>query len=217
MNSEGGDVRRIAVGDGIYVRVPAAAEAVGAPGADPGSVPEHEPSVGSGVKWAVPPPAPAAAAAGAVATLLVLGATTRGALAAGVVATLVLLAAIDLRWRVIPNRIVLPATGIVLVWQFAFASEASLEWIAAAIGAATFLALPSVVRPGAVGMGDVKLAALLGAALGSGVIGALLVGFLATVPVALVMLARSGRAARHATIPLGPFLAAGATLMLLAA
>lgn len=210
------EVRRIDVGDGIYVRVPVpqlAVEEAAASGAGLGQTSEE--AVRSGGKWAVP--VAAVPAAGAVAALVLIrqGATTRGWMAAGVVATLVLLAAIDLRWRVIPNRIVLPATAAVLAWQFAFVPDRSVEWIAAAIGGAGFLALPSLIRPGAVGMGDVKLAALLGAALGANVVAALLLGLLATWPVALTMLACRGTAARKATIPLGPFLALGATVVLL--
>ena len=65
------------------------------------------------------------------------------------------------------------------------------------------------------GMGDVKLGLLIGASLGWSAIVALLVGFLLTFPVALVLLVRSGLAARKATMPFGPFLALGALLVLL--
>ncbi|MDP9293905.1 MAG: A24 family peptidase [Actinomycetota bacterium] len=213
------EVRRVDVGDGIYVRVPvpqlALVEAA-ASGARPGQTDTPSTAataVRSRATWAVPLAAMPAAGAVAAVVLVRHGPTTRGLMAAGVVAMLVLLAAIDLRWRVIPNRIVLPATGAVLAWQFAFVPDRSLEWIAAAVGSAGFLALPSLIRPGAVGMGDVKLAALLGAALGANVVGALLLGFLATTPVTLAMLARRGTAARKATIPLAPFLALGATVV----
>jgi leader peptidase (prepilin peptidase)/N-methyltransferase len=62
-------------------------------------------------------------------------------------------------------------------------------------------------------MGDVKLAVLLGVALGAGVTTALVLGFLAAAPAALVVLARRGR---RATLPYGPFLALGAAVVLLA-
>ena len=64
-------------------------------------------------------------------------------------------------------------------------------------------------------MGDVKLGALLGAALGQEVLSALMLGFLAVVPFALVLLVRRGAAARRSTLPLGPFLAFGAAVALL--
>lgn len=75
--------------------------------------------------------------------------------------------------------------------------------------------LPLALNPKAMGMGDVKLGLLLGGALGTAVLDALLIGFLAIVPVALALLARHGSAARRATLPLGPFLAFGAIVVLL--
>jgi leader peptidase (prepilin peptidase)/N-methyltransferase len=65
------------------------------------------------------------------------------------------------------------------------------------------------------GMGDVKLAAVLGAALGINVVSALLVASLAVVPVALMILVRGGRAAGRTAIPFAPFLALGAAVVLL--
>ena len=66
------------------------------------------------------------------------------------------------------------------------------------------------------GMGDVKLAAFLGAGLGAAVVVAIFVGFLAAFVPAAVLLVRHGRAARKAAIPLGPFLALGAVVALFA-
>ena len=139
----------------------------------------------------------------------------RSALAAFLAAVLVVLAAADLERRIIPNRIVLPATAIVFVAHVAIDPGRTLELIVASLGAAVVLLLPNLLNPAAIGMGDVKLALLLGAGLGKGVIAALLVGFLATVPVAIVMLVRGGRAARKATLPLGPFLAFGGLVVLI--
>ena len=131
-------------------------------------------------------------------------------------AVLAVLSAIDLRWRLLPNKIVLPATAAVLAWQVAFFPGRAPEWILAALGAGALLLLPALLKPGGMGMGDVKLAALLGAALGAAVLTALTLGFLALVPVALVLLVTRGKAARQATLPLGPFLAFGAAVVLLA-
>jgi leader peptidase (prepilin peptidase)/N-methyltransferase len=158
----------------------------------------------------------------ALAALLALAMVVRydaephGFIAAFTTAVLVVLAAIDLEERVIPNRIVLPATAVVLVAQLAFYPDRALEWIAAGLGAAVFLFVPAVVKRGAIGMGDVKLALFLGVALGFPVLSALTAGFIAMVPVAAYMLFRDGAAARKAYLPLGPFLAFGAILVLLA-
>jgi leader peptidase (prepilin peptidase)/N-methyltransferase len=141
------------------------------------------------------------------------GLTREGVLAAGLLPVLAVLAGIDLRCRLLPNRIVLPALAAVLVLQIGLAPQRTGEWLAAAVGAAAFLLAPSLLRPGAVGMGDVKLAALMGAALGAGVAGALLIGLLAMAPVALLVLWRRGR---DATLPMGPCLAFGAAVVLLA-
>ena len=130
-------------------------------------------------------------------------------------AVLVVLAATDLKERLIPNRIVLPATAVVLVAQLAFYSDRAPEWILSALGAAVFLFVPSVIKRGAIGMGDVKLALLLGASLGYAVLAAMTIGFVASVPVALYMLMREGASARKKYLPLGPFLAFGTLVVLL--
>jgi leader peptidase (prepilin peptidase)/N-methyltransferase len=121
---------------------------------------------------------------------------------------------VDLEHRVIPNRIVVPLIVLVLGLQLALFPDRALEWLLAAAGAAVLLALPAFVRPGSVGMGDVKLAFLIGAGLGQAVVTALFLVSLAAVPVALWIVARRGVEARKETIPLGPFLAAGGILAL---
>jgi len=164
--------------------------------------------------WSVRPAAGAAAAGVAAVALIRLGVTPHGVLAAGVLAVLAVLASIDLQARVLPNVLVLPATAAVLAWQLAFFPGRAGEWILAALGAAFFVLLPALIRPGAMGMGDVKLALLLGAALGADVVSALTIGFAALLPVALWLIVR-GRGVRDATVPFGPFLAFGAAVALL--
>ena len=83
-------------------------------------------------------------------------------------------------------------------------------------GSTLVLLAPAIIDRRAVGMGDVKLGALLGAALGLAVVPALLTASLAVVPVAGVLLARAGSAARRTAIPFAPFLALGAAAVLLA-
>jgi leader peptidase (prepilin peptidase)/N-methyltransferase len=131
-----------------------------------------------------------------------------------VVAILVELAAIDLEQRILPNRIVLPTLLAVLAAQLALDPSFYFETVLYAAGCALFLFLPSLFRRGAVGMGDVKLAALIGAALGTLAVTALALGLTAAGAAALVMVLRSRDALRQ-EIPLGPFLAAGAILAIL--
>jgi leader peptidase (prepilin peptidase) / N-methyltransferase len=125
-------------------------------------------------------------------------------------AVLVALSVIDVRTRRLPNRIVLPAAALVLVAQIAVAPDRALEWILGALGASAFLLAAALINPAGLGMGDVKLALLLGAALGWTVAPALMIGFVAAALAGVVMIARNGWAARKATMPLGPFLAFGA-------
>lgn len=142
------------------------------------------------------------------------GVGARGLIGAGFVAVLVVLSSIDIQTRLLPNRIVLPATTLVLAAQVGFFPARSAEWVLAGLGAAAFLALPLIIRRGSLGMGDLKLAVLLGVGLGRSVIDALFYGSLAAFPVAAVILIRGGRGARGKAIPFGPFLSLGAIIAL---
>lgn len=125
---------------------------------------------------------------------------------------LVVLSVIDIERRILPNRIVLPATAVALVANVSLSPERAAEWVAAGVLAGLFLFVAHVLHPAGLGMGDVKLALLLGVALGFSVSVALVVGILAAVPVALFLLVREGRAGRKATFAFGPFLAIGAVV-----
>ena len=92
----------------------------------------------------------------------------------------------------------------------------SVEWAAAAFGAAGFLLLAALVYPAGMGMGDIKLALLMGAMLGRTVPIALLAGMIAALVPSVVLLARHGAAARKMKIPFGPFLALGGVVALFA-
>jgi leader peptidase (prepilin peptidase)/N-methyltransferase len=127
---------------------------------------------------------------------------------------LVVLAVVDYRTRRLPNVIVLPTAAFVLVAQIVLEPQRALEYLAAAAGASLFLLVPALLKPEGLGMGDVKLALLLGAALGRSVVAALLIGLVAAGLVGAAILIRSGWSARKTTIPLGPFLALGGLAVL---
>jgi leader peptidase (prepilin peptidase) / N-methyltransferase len=152
-----------------------------------------------------------ALAAGCFARFGISGHAVVGAIFA---VALVLLTAIDLDRRLLPNVIVLPTLAVVLILQIAFYPDRTLEWVLAALAAAVFFIIPMLVYPAGMGMGDVKLAALLGAALGKAVAAAIFAGLLAAGAVALVVLAREGFGARKKAIAFGPFLAFGGLLVL---
>jgi leader peptidase (prepilin peptidase)/N-methyltransferase len=142
------------------------------------------------------------------------GLTADAAVAAFFCAALVAVSATDLEHRIIPNRIVLPASVIVLVAQTAL--HPSVEWTLGALGASGFLFAAALAYPKGMGMGDVKLALFMGAMLGRTVTVALMVGMVAALVPSVVLLVRHGSAARKMGIPFGPFLALGSILALFA-
>jgi leader peptidase (prepilin peptidase)/N-methyltransferase len=131
-------------------------------------------------------------------------------------AALVALSAIDVERRILPDRIVLPSTVAVLVAQVALHPDRTVEWIAAGLGASLFLFAALVAYPKGMGMGDVKLALLLGVMLGWEVAVGLMVGMLAALVLGVVLIARNGMGARKTAIPFGPFLAFGSIVALFA-
>jgi leader peptidase (prepilin peptidase) / N-methyltransferase len=136
-------------------------------------------------------------------------------LAAFMAAVLVVLAATDLERRIIPNRIVLPATAFVLVAQIVISPDQSFGFMLAAIVAGIFFLIPNLISPSLMGMGDVKLVVMLGAGLGAAVMGAITIAFISVFPVALAMMIRGGLAARKTSLPFGPFLAFGGLVVLI--
>ena len=144
--------------------------------------------------------------------VLAFGLTIEAAAAAVFVASLVVVTATDIERRIVPNRVVLPATVLVLVLRLV--DQPSLEWPLAGLAAAAFLLTAALAYPGGMGMGDVKLALLMGVALGRTVPVALLLGMVAALVPSLVLFARHGRAARKMKIPFAPFLALGAVIAL---
>ncbi len=131
------------------------------------------------------------------------------------ICTLVVISRHDFERRIIPNRIVVPAWIAVLLAQLALYPHHWVEWLVGSFGAGLFFLAVVLAYPAGMGMGDVKLALLIGAALGYAVVSALFLGTLAAGLVAAVMLFKEGSSARKRAIPLGPFLAGGAIVVLL--
>ena len=125
------------------------------------------------------------------------------------VAVLAVVSVVDVKRRIVPNRIVLPAAAVVLAAR-------TIVWVVAGAGAAAFLLAAALARPGGMGMGDVKLALLLGVAVGRTVPLALIVALVAAVVPSVVLLLRHGRAGRTMGIPFAPFLALGGVVALVA-
>jgi prepilin signal peptidase PulO-like enzyme (type II secretory pathway) len=127
---------------------------------------------------------------------------------------MVVLSAIDIERGLIPNRIVLPAAGIVLLAQIALFPDRAVEWVLAALISAFVFMIPQLLGRAWMGMGDAKLALLLGATLGWQVLAAVVIAFVCVFPVALAVLVQNGITARKRTIPFGPFLSLGGLIVL---
>ena len=146
------------------------------------------------------------------ACVFTFGLSAQAAVSAFFCAVLVAISAIDLEHRIIPNRIVVPATAIVLAANTL--RDVGPEWAVAGAGAFVFLLAAALIYPAGMGMGDVKLAALMGVALGRTVPVALMAGMLAAMVPSLLLFVRHGKQARKMGFPFGPFLAIGSVVAL---
>jgi leader peptidase (prepilin peptidase)/N-methyltransferase len=149
-----------------------------------------------------------------VATLGVFGLTLQGLASAIFCAALVVVTAADLAYRLIPNRVVLPSTVAVLALMTA--ADPRPEWALAALAAGGVMFAIAFAYPAGMGMGDVKLALLMGAALGRAVAPSIMLAFLLAAIPSIVLLVRHGRAGGKMGLPFGPFLAAGSLVVLFA-
>lgn len=159
----------------------------------------------------------------ALTALLCVGAVLSHDSAAGIAlsVTLVLIvlpvSVIDLEYRVIPNKIT--ALGAILAIALGGILDPSGEptRLIAGAAASSALLLAAVAYPGGMGMGDVKLAGVIGLLLGESVIPAMLIALVAGVLVGAAVIARKGVSqGRKTAIPFGPFLALGATVCVFA-
>jgi leader peptidase (prepilin peptidase)/N-methyltransferase len=146
--------------------------------------------------------------------VLAFGFSLRAAAAAVFSAALVVVTATDLSHRIVPDRVVLPAAVAVLALMTV--AEPGAEWAIGAVAASGFLFAVALAYPAGMGMGDVKLALLMGAALGRHVSVALLVAMFAALVPSVVLIARHGSRARKMAIPFAPFLALGSVVALFA-
>jgi len=153
----------------------------------------------------------------AVSVVLVKHSAHDIALGLVLVAVLVPVALIDLDHRVIPNKITLPAAVAAIAIGLALKPSGVEEQLIAGAAAGGFLLVFLLAYPRGMGMGDVKLAAVLGLFLGREVAVALFVGVLAGMVVGAAIMARVGVSkGRKTAVPFGPFLALGGVVALLA-
>jgi leader peptidase (prepilin peptidase)/N-methyltransferase len=133
------------------------------------------------------------------------------------VAFLVPLTLTDLAVRLLPNRLTAPAAAVAIVAGTLIDPGGELERLLAGAAAGGCFLLAALASPAGMGMGDVKLAAVLGLYLGEEVAVALFVALLAGVAAgALIMARRGARAGRKTVLAFGPFLALGAVVAVVA-
>ena len=125
------------------------------------------------------------------------------------VAVLIAVAGIDLEHRIVPNVIVAPAAAFAVAAGAVVMTGELPELLIAGAGAFLAMLLIALAYPRGMGMGDVKLAGVMGLYLGQAVIPALFVAFLTGAVVGLGIVAREGSGARKKGVPFAPFLALG--------
>ena len=160
-------------------------------------------------RWAAP-----VALALAVATVVRLGLNANAFAWAVVQVVLVGVAAHDLVTRRIPNAVTVPGSAAALLLRLAFERSSLVEVAVAGLAAFASFYLLALLARGGLGMGDVKLAGMLGFLLGREVLPALFVGALAG-GVAAVVLALRSSSGRRATFAYGPYLAFGGAVAIL--
>jgi leader peptidase (prepilin peptidase)/N-methyltransferase len=132
------------------------------------------------------------------------------------VATLATIVLTDLELRLIPNKVLIVSAVAGVALAAALDPSSLPERAIAAVAAGGLLLAVALAYPRGMGLGDVKLAAVMGLYLGRAVAPALLIAFAAGSLVGLALIARHGAAARKRAIPFGPFLALGGLIGLLA-
>ena len=124
---------------------------------------------------------------------------------------------IDLDHHLIPNKITYPGAVLGIALVAVLETDSLVENLLAAAGAGGFLLVAAIVQPRGMGMGDVKLAFVLGIYLGRAVIPAIFVALIAGALVGALVIARMGvQKGRKAGIPFGPWLSLGGVVGLLA-
>jgi leader peptidase (prepilin peptidase) / N-methyltransferase len=139
------------------------------------------------------------------------------ALGLSLVTLLVCVTLIDLDHRLIPNKLTAPFAVLAIALTAVLDPQHLPGALVAGAAAGAFFLAAALARPGGMGMGDVKLAAVLGLYLGRDVAPAILIALLAGVAVGAVVMAQKGVTdGRRTAVPFGPFLALGGVVGVLA-
>ena len=131
-------------------------------------------------------------------------------------AMLIAVAGIDLEHRIIPNKVMLPSAVFAVATAIALRPDDLVELGIAGVAAFMAFLLAALAYPAGMGMGDVKLAGVMGLFLGTAVIPSLFIAFLTGTLVGVAVIAKHGKSGRKKGVPFGPFLALGGLIGLLA-
>lgn len=134
------------------------------------------------------------------------------ALTASLVAVLAISTVTDMRKRLIYDLALAPAALSAIVLTLAAQPEMLGARLAAAACAGGFLLAAALARPEGMGLGDVKLAAVIGLHLGPAVAPALALGLASGAATGSTLALARGRSLGDATVPLAPHLALGTAL-----
>jgi leader peptidase (prepilin peptidase)/N-methyltransferase len=123
---------------------------------------------------------------------------------------LVPIAVIDFDLKIIPNKLTAPAAVLAVALGAVLEPSYLPEQLIAGFGALLFFYLPALIHAKGMGMGDVKLAAVLGLYLGRAVAPALFIALILGVVAGVAVIAMKGMSeGRRTKVPFGPFLALG--------
>jgi leader peptidase (prepilin peptidase) / N-methyltransferase len=151
------------------------------------------------------------------ANLAVHHSTVQTVLGFVLIAVLVQVTISDLEERRIKNRVTFPAAVAAVVIGVILHPSGVPAQLVAGVATGAFLTLFALLSRGGLGMGDAKLGVVLGLYLSHEVLLALVVGLVASALFSIgVLIARGISAGRKTAIPLGPFLALGGVVAVLA-
>jgi leader peptidase (prepilin peptidase)/N-methyltransferase len=149
--------------------------------------------------------------------VLVVGANAEALLGVVLVLLLVPITLIDLQTQRIPNVFTYSGAVLAVALVAALQTDELAEHAIAGLGAGLFFFVAWFAYPSGMGLGDVKLATVLGLFLGRAVAPALMIALITGTIVGAAVMARLGvQAGRKTKVPFGPFLALGGAVGVLA-
>ena len=131
-------------------------------------------------------------------------------------AMLVTVSDIDLEHRIVPNKILLPMAVFGVAASAVVRTDMLPELLISGAAAFTFLLVAALIHPKGMGMGDVKLAGVMGLYLGASIAPAMVIAFLTGSLVGIAVMLRHGAQGRKRGVPFAPFLALGGVVAMFA-